>query len=83
MDSDGRFARVMEGFPRGKHETASQFGEKQTELNESTCKSLTMHELQSHDVEDASSDSDGSLAPRFSIMRAWHHASAPIQGSTL
>ena len=80
MDSDGHFAGAMEGFPRGQHETAGQFGEKQTKLNESACGSLTVRELQSRDVEGASSDSDGSLAPRFSVTRAWHHASAPVQG---
>ena len=78
MDYDGRFAGVMEGFPRRQHETAGQFGKKQTELNESTCGSLIVHELQSCDVEGASSDSGGSLALRFSVMRAWRHASAPI-----
>ena len=80
MDADGCFVGVTKGFPRGQHETAGQFGEKQTELNESACGSLTMRKLQSHDMEGASSDSDGSLAPRFSVMRAWHHTSAPIQG---
>ena len=39
-----------------------------------------MHELQSRDVEGASSDSDGSLAPRFSVTRAWQHASALVEG---
>ena len=51
-----------------------------TQLNESACGSLTVRELQSHDVEGASSDSDGSLAPRFSVMRAWRHASAISSG---
>ena len=37
---------------------------------ESTCGSLTVRELQSRDVEGASNDSDGSLAPHFSVMRA-------------
>ena len=70
MDSDGHFAGAIEGFLCGQHETAGQFGEKQTELNESTCGSLTVRELQSRDVEGASNDSDGSLAPHFSVMRA-------------
>ena len=30
---------------RGQHEMAGQFGEKRTELNESACRSLNMHEL--------------------------------------
>ena len=50
MDSDGRFAGAIEAFLRGQHATASQFGEKQTESNKSTCGSLTVHELQSRDV---------------------------------
>ena len=28
MDNDGRFAGAIEGFPRGQHEPAGQFGEK-------------------------------------------------------
>ena len=47
MDSDGRFAGVMEGFPRRQHATAGHFAERQTE---STCGSLTVRELQSHEV---------------------------------
>ena len=50
MDSDGRFAGAIEAFPRRLHVTAGQFGEKQTESNESACESLTVHELQSRDV---------------------------------
>ena len=50
MDSDGRFAGAIEAFPRGQHATAGQFGEKRTELNERACGSLTVRELQSHDV---------------------------------
>ena len=80
MDSNGRFAGAIEAFPCGQHATAGPFGEKRTELNESARGRLTVRELQSRDVEGASSDSDGSLAPRFSVMRAWHHASAPVQG---
>ena len=50
MDSDGRFAGAIEAFPRGQHATAGLFGEKQTESNESACRSLTVCELPSRDV---------------------------------
>ena len=45
MDCDGRFAGVVEGFLHGQHVMVGQFGEKQTELNESTSRSLTVREL--------------------------------------
>ena len=47
---------------------------------ESACRSLTVCELQSRDMECASSDRDGSLALHLSVTRAWHHASVPVQG---
>ena len=50
MDSYGCFVGAIEAFPRGQHATAGQFGEKQTETNESACGSLTVRELQSRDV---------------------------------
>ena len=70
MDSDGHFAGAIEAFPHGQHVTTGQFGEKQTELNKSTCGSLTVQELHSRYMECTNSDRDGSFAPRFSVMRA-------------
>ena len=50
MDSDGRFVGAIEAFPHRQYMTAGQFGEKQTESNESACGSLIVHELQPRDV---------------------------------